>query len=203
MYVGGVWKSAVVVCLESGCSLVGTSRVPDPLPPDAVVHCTERSLPVVVDVALTAAAVVGDGLLIHWAVSRPSTPTNIAPGVLPIVGLEILAIGGVMIGVPFGLGASAVVGHVNNVRCRDAHTAMRAYDLDPDARVDGESRPETFSWGHDPDTPGEKLAHDGLLAAERGDCKVVRAIADQLRTLDEPLVLDKYLHDAGVAQCMP
>jgi hypothetical protein len=181
-----VWKSALVV-LASGCSLLMTSRPPDPVPTRGGIRCTETPVPVLVDVVLAAAATVAWGFFVDRLWSSPDG--SMAPGAaLIVIPIEFTASAAAAL-VPGGFGASAIYGYANTKHCSEAKAAMRSNALDPDAETPGATR-------------GEQLAHDGELAAERGDCNVVRAIADQLRTMNNPAMLDRYLHNVGVAQCM-
>jgi hypothetical protein len=189
----------IAVVALTGCSFVTTSRPPSPLPDHGGLRCTETPLPILADVVLAAAATVGWGFFVDklWSGSNGS----MAPGAALIVVPGEFAVSAFALVVPVSFGASAIDGHVNTARCSAAKAAMRARGRDPDAPVDVESI--SSSPFDRPRTPGALMARDGERAAERGDCDVVRAIADQLRTMNEPATLDRYLHNTGVAQCVP
>jgi hypothetical protein len=180
MYGDRMRVAVITAACSSACSLVYTTAPPAPLPDRGGISCSELPAAPIVDVLLAPVASLAGAFA---AIEINNHVRNTGDG---------LFLASVLV-VPAAFLASAGVGLSRNVRCHNAKLELRENGRDPDA-------PVAATLGA---AGGEKLAHDGLLAAERGDCKVVRAIADQLRTLDEPLVLDKYLHDAGVAQCMP
>jgi hypothetical protein len=193
----------IAVVALTACSLNTVEAPPARFPDRGGIRCTEHSSAPYVDVAIALITAVGAGFAADYIWHSLTAPPS---GQCNGCGIFILPFAGAVTALPFivpGVFAgSAFSGAQRETWCRDAKAAMRAKGRDPDAPVDG-PLPPPWPFDHQPKTPGEVMAHDGERAAERGDCDVVRAIADQLRTMNEPATLDRYLHNTGVAQCVP
>lgn len=176
MYADRVRVAVVAALFGSACSLVYTSAPPEPLPDHGGIACTEMPAAPIVDVLLAPVASTA-GVMAALEIDD-----HARDGGVGLIFASILV-------VPVAFLASAAVGFSRNLRCHDARRQLRENGRDP----------------LEPVAPmrGADLAHDGEAAAERGDCNVVRAIADQLRAMNELATLDTYVHDTGVAQCMP
>jgi hypothetical protein len=178
MYADRMRVGGIAAVFSSACSLVYTIGPPDPLPDRGGIVCTETPAGPIVDVLLAPVASLA-GLIATLEVNNHVGDSD-----------EGLFLASVLV-VPAAFLASAGVGLSRNVRCHNAKLELRENGRDPDAPVTETSAATA------------QLARDGERAAERGDCGVVRAIAEQLRAMNEPATLTRYLQNTGVAQCMP
>ncbi|HEY1552349.1 MAG TPA: hypothetical protein VGG28_31195 [Kofleriaceae bacterium] len=174
-------RVAVMTALcSSACSLAYTIGPPDPLPARGGIGCTELPAAPIVDVLLAPVASLAALIAAVEIDERARDPD------------DSLFLASVLV-VPAAFLTSAGVGFSRNVRCESAKRELRERGRDPDA-------PFATALGT---ARGEELAHDGVLAAERSDCSVAIAIANDLRAMNVPDILDRYLNDVGVVQCMP
>jgi hypothetical protein len=187
-----------------GCSLIFVEGPPQPLPYRGGIRCTEHSQAPAADVVLAIAASVGAAFAaVHiWdsLVDSPRGQCNGCVFLLPIAA----AISATPALIPTPFVASATAGFLRESRCRDARAELRRRGINPDDEpMPLVTPPPSSPLPSFPGTPqARSLARDGELAAARGECSVVIKVADELRAMNEPIVLDKYLHDAGVAACL-